>query len=162
MQSEIQREILLLSEIDEIKGTEAIKVLSICSHVLGCSDYEEKMTELLGHIFNSPDFDLMAEISHVVLAIVKFNQKTNYYKLVAVDRMKYVLYATLLHYMLKHNLDYFNNMDIGKFRLLYCNSWSLLSTDPKMVEILKETCVQCINRKTKWFSCCCDEDIHIK
>ncbi|MET0570932.1 MAG: hypothetical protein ABWZ79_05865 [Pedobacter agri] len=155
MDPTIQREILLITEIDNQKGTEAIKILSICAHVIDCNEYTLEVAQQLNTIFNQPDFNLFTEIGQVAMSLIKLNRRAKYYKDISIERMKYVLYSTLYHYMSKNQLSFFNSLDIGQFRILFSNSWELISVMPDLVQIAKRGFLSC-------FSCCSGNDIKIQ
>lgn len=160
MQSEIQREILYMSEIDNQKGSEAIKVLSICANFLSNDDYVKKIKEDLDIIFDSPDFDILYDFSHIIMSVVRANKQANYYKDVKPDRMKYVLYSTIFNYLTKYKNELFNTIDIGKFRVLFNNSFELLEQSPLIMKIAKEGWFLCIGR-ILGINCITDGTIHI-
>ena len=161
MNSDLQREILLMAEIDgNIKGSEAIKILSICSHLLNNEQYVETLKNTLDNVLNTPDFDFKMEICHAVLAIIRVNKRTNYYKQISIDRMKFVLYAGLYGYLIKNQTDLLNEMSsMAELRLLYANVWSALQTDPRILEIAKESWGSCMSRLTGF---CKNDEIYIK
>lgn len=152
MIGDIQRELLLLTEIDNINGSEAIKTLSICSNFLNCDEYMNEVNQLLDNIFVQQDFNLFTEIGHVISSLVRLNNRAKYYKEVPINRMKYVMYSAIYTYMIKNKLDFFNSLDIGLFRLCFSNAWLLVELLPQTVQIMKRSL----------FSCCSGGNINIK
>ena len=159
MNPECQREVLLMTEIDSVKGSEAIKILSICSHILDNNEYVKEVVKMLDNIFNSSDFDIAVEFAHCIFALSSLNKRMNYYKKVNGERTKYILYAILYEYLRKHQTDLLNKFD-SKIRIMFNNCWELLSKSPHSLNIIKESWSSCIIRKSGW-GCCASDDIHI-
>ncbi len=160
MDSNLQREILLLTEDDGLKGSEAIKILSICSHMLKTEAYVTVVKNMLDNVFNSPDFNFMTEFGHVIKGIISLNRRANYYKMVSLNRVKYVLYAVFYNYLYHQQPDVLNSLDMGEFRTLYDNTWDLLKTEPILLQIAKEGCMNWFARCTGW-ECIQGDDIYV-
>lgn len=141
MDNSTQNEILLLTQIDNVKGNESIKILSICSSVLSSEKYVSSAVEALDNIFNSPDFDLTNEFTRVVVNIFNVNKKFNYYKEISTERTKYVVWGVFYHYLQKHQADFLNSHDMGVWRLLFANAWDLITIIPQTVKIDKASCI---------------------
>ena len=152
MIGDIQRELLLLTEIDNISGTEAIKTLSICSNFLNCDEYMNEVNELLNNVFSHDSFNLFTEIGHVLSSLVRLNARAKYYKEVPINRMKYVMYSVIYTYMIKNKIEFFNLLDIGAFRVCFSNAWQLVELLPMAVQIAKRGL----------FSCCGTGNINMK
>lgn len=144
MQSEIQKEVLLMLNVDNVAGTESVKILAICSQVLSSDDYVSKVKDALDIIFNQPTFEISSEIGYVVSQLINLNKNVLFYKTVAVDRMKYVLYSVIYQYMLKQQTQWLNSSDIGNIRLLFCNVFDLLMIKSETLQMAKAGCFFCI------------------
>lgn len=140
MNEQIRDEMILLQNIDNVDPDEQIKVLSICSSVLGCENYLKELKVILNPIFNQPEgFDIGAEFTRVVIQILNLNSKCSYIKKeVNSNRMKYVIYCVIYNYLVKDQLEYLDHQNIGNIRLLYCNAWDLISIDINTVKIKRE------------------------
>lgn len=151
MNSDIQREILLLCSIDQIKGSESIKIMSICSNFLQNEIYVEEIKKFFDSVFNSPNFDFVSELAPILLGLVNINKKVNYYKNISLDRMKYVLFSVLYQYISKYQVELLNHIDIGQLRILFSNSFDLIKLQPHFVNIAKKGC-SCLNNLFGWES----------
>jgi hypothetical protein len=153
MDSNIQQELILLMNIDKtVDANEQIKVLKICSDILGHQEYTNNIIGIFGGIFNQPDFNISSEFGKIILCILEFNKEVSYYKNIEISRMKYIIYAVLYAYMLKYQVEWINKQNIGDIRILYSNSWELIQIIPETVKIAKIDCLGCIGKRCKWFS----------
>jgi hypothetical protein len=144
MQTEIQREITLLMGIDNVGGTEQVKILAICAKMLSCPDYFSEVIKAFDNIFSQPDFDIMVDIGRVVYQLVLLNGKFSFYKEISETRMKYVLYGVMYAFMLKHKTDWMNTQNLGSVRLVYCNAYDLILLKSDSIKIAKQGCLSCI------------------
>ena len=142
MNESIQAELILLLNIDNVKAGEQIKILSICSSFMSSQNYVDELKKIIDNIFVE-NFNINSEISRLIFGILKLNEKCSYIKNVDHYRLKYVVYSVLYNYLLKNQLDFLNHLDIGNFRLLFCNAWDLVSIDIKKVLVEKVNCDFC-------------------
>ena len=117
----------------------------MCSNVLSSDKYLKELIKILDNLFNQKDFDIYSEFSRLVLSIFNLNKVVNYKKEISEKRMKYITYACLYYYMIKHKTNWFNEQDHGKIRILFCNSWDLVSLIPETVKIAKTSCISCLS-----------------
>ena len=127
MNEQIQQELVLLLNIDNVTANDQIKILD--------------------DVFNQQDFDLSSEFTRLVLAILNLNKNVEYKKEINEIKVKYVIYACLYFYLIKYQVDFCNKTDMGKIRLLYCNSFELISLVPETIKVQKQSCLSCIS----WF-----------
>lgn len=150
MDSQIQQELILLLNIDNVEAKEQIKILAMCSNILSSNNYISELVKVLENLFNQQDFDIFSEFSRLVLSIFNLNKNVRYRKEITESRIKYMVYACLYYYMLKFKSSWLNQQDIGKIRILFCNSWDLVSLIPETIKISKEGCFNCLT-KISWF-----------
>ncbi len=143
MNEQIRNEMILLLNIDGIKSDEQIKILSYVSSFLSSTEYFVEIKSVLNSIFAQPDFDIVTELSRLILNILTINKKCSFRKEIKANRMKYVIYAVIYNYMLKEQIDYLNKINIGTLRLMYCNCFDLLTIDFSSISIVKECGLLC-------------------
>lgn len=147
MNDQIHQELVLLMNIDSnVNSTSQIKILKICSDVLNCGEYVNKVTNSLNSMFNQPTFDANVDFSKLILSILTLNQDLEYYKDVNTFRMKYVIYGVFYAYLLKHQVDWINKTNIGDIRTMYNNCWDSLIVIPETIKIDKVSCLSCLGK----------------
>lgn len=153
MNAQLQKEMLLLLNIDNKTGTEAIGIMSVISNILNSDDYITALKTLLDSIFSGLGFSILVELSQVLLAIIGLNKNVAYRSNIPTDDMKYIIYAVIYYYLMTYQPDILNAIDIGSFRVLYSNCWNLIELSPAVVAIAKQGCFSCISL--------CKSGIHI-
>ena len=141
-----QNELLLLMNVDNLVGGEVVKILAICSNMLNDDTWTAQVKTQLDTLFATPDFDMSVEMAQLIKILLGLSTSISYYKEIALDRMKYVLYASLYNYLSKCQLDALNNVGVGVFRVMFINLWSILEVVPESVKIAKTTCCSCFSQ----------------
>lgn len=155
MNEEIMNQLTLLLNIDKINPNEQIKIISICSDIISNDEYIKKLDQTIQSLISQPTFDIINEISQIIITMIKFNEQATYRKNVSVDRLKYICYSVLYVTLSKHK-EVIKNIDVGLLRVVFFNAWSLLLIDPKTVLITKRKMIDCL------LGCICgDEKINL-
>lgn len=134
MNENTQTEVLLLMNIDNLKGTEQVKILAIVNEFLNSVKYMNSVHNVLNNIFSQPDFDFKTELPKIVLNVIKLNTTVDFRKLVTKDRSKYLIYGILYHYLVKNQTDMINGINISDLRLLFSNSWDLINVTTEIIK----------------------------
>jgi hypothetical protein len=162
MQSEIQKEIMLLLEIDNVHGTESVKTLAICAKIISNEKYMTEANKILDNVFNQNDFNFSCEIGCLVSQLLRLNRNVEFYKEISEDRMKYVLYCIIYFYLFKHQSVWLSNQQLGTIRLLYCNVYDLLMIKSESIKLAKSGCVSFIARRVPILSSLIQDKIFIE
>jgi hypothetical protein len=119
---------------------------------------KEQIFDLIKKIFSSQnyfefvksDFDKILEdkkidskdISKMMIVVVKLNnilpKLLNLNEKISIDKIKYIFYATLYLYIIKYQKEFFNNVGISEFRLLYSSLWNLIEINPELLNVSNE------------------------
>lgn len=145
-------EFFLNTMAKEIGGNEKNKILSISSQMINSKNYMNLVKEKLDNIIGADDFNIFTDFAVLLKCVIDMNQYVDFYKEITPDRLKFLLYPVLYANLYKNHIDVLNGMSIGDFRLLYANAIDLVFIPIQTVQIVKESCTNCLARKVKLLS----------
>lgn len=136
----------------EIKDDEKNKIMSISTKLINSENYMNLVKDYFDKIIQNKTFDLKIDFGILVKCIIELNQFVDFYKEIDIKRLKFLLYPVIYAELYKNHLDIVNKMDESEFRILYSNAMDLVLIPVESVKIVKESCINCMSRKIKWFS----------
>lgn len=128
------------------------EVLDLIKKILNTRDYFEIIKNDFDKILEDKKIDsnditkmmiVMIKLKNLLPKILNLKEKVSK---ITYDKMKYIFYATLYLYIIKYQPDFFDQLKINEFSLLYSNLWSLVEINPENINITK--------KKISGFFCC--------
>lgn len=135
----------------EIGDEEKNKILSIGTKLINSENYMEFVKNDFDKIINDA-FSISVDFSVLVKCIIELNRKVDFYKQLDIKRLKFLLYPVIYATLYKNHGSIMKEMNITNFRVLYSNAMDLVLIPIESVEIVKETCANCLARKYSFFS----------
>lgn len=146
-------EITEMMMLDGYDGSKKEKIISLAKQVLTTKTYIDTIQKDLDKIFE--DKKVTADdVSRMMMISLKLNnllsQSMRLKKKIELSQMKYILYSVLYCYILNKQPDFFNELSVVEFRLLFNSLWVLLEIDPNQIKVAAKKC-------TAW--CCGKSDV---
>jgi hypothetical protein len=146
------RELMIFDGVDEEKSKD---VEILIKKVIFTKIYVESIKKDFDKILEDKKID-ERDISRLMMIMIKLNnilpKMLNLKEKIKVEKMKYIFYSILFGYIRQYQNEFFIDINIFEFRLLYSNLWSLVEIDPETVKVTKK----------KIFSLCCSEENEVK
>jgi hypothetical protein len=144
-------ELMVLDDYDTSKKEEA---LNLIKKVLNIKTYFESVKNDFDKILEDKKID-SKDISKMMIVMIKLNnllpKLLNLKEKISIDKMKYIFYATIYFYIIQYQPEFFNELQLDEFRLLYSNLWNLVEINPETVKVAA--------KKFSGFGCCGKSDI---
>ena len=136
-------EIMMLDGYDEFKKE---KLILLVKQILSTKTYINSIQKDLDKIFE--DKKITADdIPRMMMISLKLNnllsQSMRLKSKINLSQMKYILYSVLYCYILNKQPEFFNELSITGFRLLFNNLWILLEINPNEIKVVKKCSAWC-------------------
>lgn len=144
MNTQIQTEMNLLMSVNSaVSGTEQVKIIAVLTKMLQSSAYTSGAKVVLDVVANDSKFNLLVDLPRLIINLVQFNSTCDCYKSISSDRVQYLIYGVIYAYLLNNNPSVLADLDLGTFRVTYCNCIELVMMIPESLTILKTDCGCC-------------------
>lgn len=141
MNADISNQLQILLNIDGVNANDAITINSICSQILNNKEYTDELCQILNSVFNEPNFDVISEISQVIILLLKLSAKCTFsISKVSTEQLKYVFYVSLYYYLSSQQPNLFRMIDQGTMRLAFDGAFALIKIPVEVVQIVEKTC----------------------
>lgn len=150
MNTSIQNEMNLLMSVNSaVSGTEQVKIIAVLTKMLSSAAYTSAAKTVLDIVVNDSKFNLLIDLPRLIINMVQLNSTCDFYKSVSSDRVQYLIYGVIYAYLLNNNPQILTNLDLGTFRVTYCNCIELVMMIPESLAILKTDCASCCSGSNK-------------
>lgn len=141
MNSQIISEMNLLMSVNSaVSGTDQVKIVALLTKMLSSPAYSLAAKSVLDVVVNDSKFNLLIDLPRLIINLVQLNSSCDCYKIIVADRMQYLIYGVIYAYLLANNPQLLVGLDLGTFRVTYCNCIELVMMIPESLTILKTAC----------------------
>jgi hypothetical protein len=132
------KELMDLDNYDENKRINLIQVVKQC---ITTEKYMESIKKDMDKIFEDKKIT-NSDVPKMIIVSIKLNNvlasSLNISQKLETSQMKYIVYAVLYLYIIASiQSEFFEEVSLDEFRLLFSNMWSLIEIDPETVKLAK-------------------------
>lgn len=138
MNQDIQNQIQLMMGVDQVNPNDAVIIMQEVSKIIASQALMDKIIEKLKSLFSTPNFDIFTDMAQVLVTMIEIASQTKSTDAkIEITHMKYIIFAQIYKFLLD-NPEIIKTVDIGQFRLIYNNAFTLLSVIPATIKISKK------------------------